>query len=246
MTQTPLTQSKDPLTLPQSIREITLTIAAKNLDPTLLSEQFLKFSGIVPNDLELARQPTLNPAGSQLMFKNGLGIVAQPRVVNFMETLTGKEIEDVSAPQVARQFIAKLPNAEYQGVTISPKCLIPFPNDPDGARKYITQTLLAPGSWQNFGKAPVQAGINFLYQFEGCQLNLNVNQAMLQIPDQKPVAAILFTGNFNYATDHPTPAERIKIIDQYLSAWQSDVQTFQQMIEERFMGNNQQPVSVFG
>lgn len=244
MTQSPQVQPSAPIALPKDIQEITITLAAKNLDPTLLSEQFLKFSGIVANDWELARPAVLNPGGSQIMFKNGLGIVAQPRLVNFMETMTGKTSGEVLAPEVARQFLAKLPHAEYQGLTISPKCLIPLPNNPDGGRKYITQNLLSPGPWQSFGKAPVRASVNFLYQFEGCQLNLSVNQATLQIPDQPSVSAILFTGNFNYPVDNPNVGDRLKTLEQYLSAWQKDVETFQAMVYERFMAQ-QQPESLF-
>ena len=80
MVATSSVQDANPSPFPlQDIQELSITIAAKELDPTLLSEQFLKFSGIVPNEWELARQPVLNPGGSQVMFKNGVGIVAQPR-----------------------------------------------------------------------------------------------------------------------------------------------------------------------
>ena len=73
MVATSSVQDANPSPFPlQDIQELSITIAAKELDPTLLSEQFLKFSGIVPNEWELARQPVLNPGGSQVMFKNGV------------------------------------------------------------------------------------------------------------------------------------------------------------------------------
>jgi hypothetical protein len=147
--------------------------------------------------------------------------------------------------EIARQFVQKLPNAEYLGLTISPKCLIPFLEQADGARKYITQTLLNPGPWQNFGNAPVQAGVNFLYQFEGCQLTLTINQALLQIPDQPSRQALLFSGNFTYRLEGQSSAERIPVLEQYLGAWQSDLQTFRSMIYDRFLAQ-QQPMTVFG
>ncbi|BFM38938.1 hypothetical protein [Synechocystis sp. LKSZ1] len=245
MTTVPSSPSTEASSLPKEIQEITLTLAVKELDPALLSEQFLKFSGIIPNEWELARPAVVGPNGSQLMFKNGLGIVAQPRVINFMETMTNKAVDDLAVAATTRQFVQKLPNAEYLGLTISPKCLIPFPDQADGARKYITQTLLNPGPWQDFGKAPVQAGVNFLYQFEGCQLTLNINQALLQIPDQPTLQALLFSGNFTYRLEAQTPADRIPVLEQYLGAWQSDLQTFRSMIYDRFLAQ-QQPMTVFG
>lgn len=43
----------------REIQEIAITLAAKNLNPAMLSEDFLKFSGIVPNEWELSKQPFL-------------------------------------------------------------------------------------------------------------------------------------------------------------------------------------------
>ncbi|WLT39347.1 hypothetical protein NON20_07295 [Synechocystis sp. B12] len=70
--------SQEPVTLPNEILEISISIAVKELDPTLVNEQFLKFSGIVPNEWELNQQPVVSKAGSQLVFKNGLSIVPNP------------------------------------------------------------------------------------------------------------------------------------------------------------------------
>jgi hypothetical protein len=245
MTTTSNTIAPETVKLPSEIQEISLTLAIAQLDPSMLTEQFLKFSGIVPNEWELARQPVVGKAGAQLVFKNGVSLVAQPRSVTFLEGINDKPIEAIAIAQLAQTFIEKLPNADYQGVTISPKTLIPLPDQADGARKFITETLLSPGSWQDFGKAPMQAGIDLLYQFEGCQLNLKVNQAVLQIPDHQPVSALLFSGNFNYRLDNPDPQERLKVASQYLVAWQSDLETFSGIVHERFLAQKQ-PETVFG
>lgn len=244
---TPISSNNAPaFKLPDDIQEVAITVAARNLDPTILNEQFLKFSGIIPEDWELARQPVLGPQGSQIVFKNGLAIVAQPRTVTFTETIGNRNISEILVAEMARQYASKLPKAEYQGLTISPKCLVPFADNADGARQYITQTLLAPGPWQDFGKAPVQAGVNFLYQFETCQLNLAINQATIQIPEQPNVAALLFAGNFNYPIENPSTEGRLALLGQYLEGWQSDLQTFRSMIYDRFLVQQSQPVSVFG
>jgi len=245
MTKTTNAAPPETVTLPSEIQEISLTLAIAQLDPSMLTEQFLKFSGIIPNEWELARQPMVGKAGAQLVFKNGVSLVAQPRSVTFLEGLNDKTLEAIAIAKLAQTFIQKLPNADYQGVTVSPKCLIPLPDQTDGARKFITGTLLAPGPWQDFGKAPVQAGIDLLYQFEGCQLNLKINQAVLQIPDRQPVSALLFSGNFNYRLDNPEPTERLKVASQYLDAWQSDMETFIGIVHERFLAE-QQPATVFG
>lgn len=244
MTSPSNTATPDTVKLPSEIQEISLTLAIAQLDPSMLTEQFLKFSGIIPNEWELARQPVVGKAGAQLVFKNGVSLVAQPRSITFLEGMNDKTVEAIAIAQIAQTFLEKLPNADYQGITISPKTLIPLPDQADGARKFITGTLLAPGPWQDFGKSPVQASVDLLYQFEGCQLNLKVNQAVLQIPDRQPVSALLFSGNFNYRLNNPDAKERIKVANQYLAAWQSDFETFAGIINERFLAQRQ-PETVF-
>jgi hypothetical protein len=237
--------SQEPVTLPNEILEISISIAVKELDPSLVNEQFLKFSGIVPNEWELNQQPVVSKAGSQLVFKNGLSIVAQPRSLTFLEGMNDKTAEVVTVGKVASAFVEKLPNAQYNGVVVTPKCLIPLPDQNDGARKFITGTLLASGAWQDLGKAPVQAAVEFTYLLEGCQFNLKVNQATLQIPDRQAVSALLFAGNFNYSLNNPNPQERVNVAKQYIEAWQSDLDTFRGIVHEKFLAE-QQPQTVFG
>ncbi|MGH2414087.1 MAG: hypothetical protein ACRDEA_10425, partial [Microcystaceae cyanobacterium] len=59
----------------REIQEIAINISAKNLNPTMLSEDFLKFSGIIPSDWELGKQPVLSPTLAQVSFQNGVSIV---------------------------------------------------------------------------------------------------------------------------------------------------------------------------
>ena len=246
MTTTNQPEAGTPAQLPKEIQEIAFTLAVKQFDPSMLTEQFVKFSGIIPNEWELARQPVANKAAAQLVFKNGVSIVAQPKNISFLEAMNAdKQPDAVVAAQVANTFAEKLPNADYQAVTISPKTIVPLPEQVDGARKFITERLLADGSWKNFGKASVRAGVDLLYQFESCQLNLKVNQAVLQIPEQQSVSALLFSGNFNYRLANPEPAERIKVAKQVLDAWQSDLETFSGIIHEHFLAE-QTPQTVFG
>jgi hypothetical protein len=44
-----------------AIQELALSLTAKNHSPTLLNSDFLKHSGIVPTNWELARPPIFSP-----------------------------------------------------------------------------------------------------------------------------------------------------------------------------------------
>jgi hypothetical protein len=217
----------------REIQELSIAIAAKNLNPALLTVDFLKYSGIVPGDWELNAQPVLNPNFSQVSFQNGISLVAQPRGITFIEVIGNPDRPDIQLPEIVRRFIDKLPLAEYQSLAIGPKSIVPFPGSPEAAREYITHTLLSPGPWQEFGKSPVQAGVNLLYQLESCQFALNINEAKLQLPDRRSMAAVLFSGNFTRTL--PEEGDRVALLGEYLDKWRSDLQAFREMVKEKFL-----------
>ena len=169
MTATNDNNSNQPLASLREIQELSIAITAKSLNPAMLTVDFLKYSGIVPPDWELNGQPVLNPNYAQVNFQNGISIVAQPRKITFVEIINSPDSLNLKLPEIVGLYLDKLPLAEYQALGIAPKSIVPLPSSPDAAKKYITETLLAPGPWHNFGTAPLQAGINLLYQLETSQ-----------------------------------------------------------------------------
>ena len=223
----------------QAIEEIGLTIAAKGFNPTMMSQNFLTMSGIISKDWELAQQPVLNPSTSQLSFKNGININAQPNIVTITESITQKKLEEVAAGEIATKLVAQLPYGEYLGYSFSPKMLLPFPKNPQQVRNYITGNLLASGPWQQIGKAPVQAGINLIYSLEHCQLNISIAEARLQQPQKPPMMAILFSGAFNYNLNNIEDyRERLSILNKAISSWANDFGQFREIITQKFLGSS--------
>ena len=220
----------------QSIEEVSIIIAAQDLTPTMLSQDFLKFSGIVPKEWELSQQPVLNPNIAQLNFTNGINITAQPRTITVSESLGNKKIEELNIEMVAGNYIEKLPHAEYVGLSCSPKILIPFPTAPETVRNYIGNTLLGSGAWKKIGRVPVQAGVNLMYLLDRCQLTMNISEARLQQPQKPPITAILFSGNFNYNVNpEDKQSDRAIQVTTFLNNWKSDFQEFRDIVNQKFL-----------
>ncbi len=217
------------------IEELAIIITAKNLTPTMMSQDFLKFSGIVPQDWQLAQQPILNPNLAQLNFQNGVNITAQPGTLSLSESLNNKTLQELSIAPIARQYVEKLPHAEYQGFSLNPKIVVPIPDNPAAIRYYFTQSLLNQGSWQDIGRGLIQANINLLYQLEKCQLSVSISQATLQAPQQNPLFAVLFSGNFNYNIVANNQQQKINQLAQAIQSWQDDFKTFRQIVSQKFL-----------
>ena len=219
------------------IEEVAIIISAKSLTPTMMSQEFLKSSGIIPQGWELAKQPVLNPSLAQLTFQNGVSIMAQPGTLNLSEPLTDKTLTEVSIAQIANQYITKLPHAGYQGFSLNPKIIVPVPDNPAAIRNYFTQSLFNPGSWQDIGKGLIQANINLLYQLEKCQLSMSISQATLQPPQQNPLFAVLFSGNFNYNVASDRPKHTNNQLIQAIQSWHMDFKTFREIVTHKFLDN---------
>jgi len=239
MTISNVASAIDSTSATEFIEEISIIIAAQDLTPTMMSQDFLKFSGIVPKDWELAQQPVLNPNFAQLNFKNGINLTAQPRTIAISESLSGKNLENISISQIASQYIEKLPHAEYMGLSFSPKILIPFPNSPESVRQYITGNLLGSGSWKEIGQVPVQAGINLMYLLDKCQLTINISEARLQQPQKPPITALLFAGSFNYnINSEDSQGEKINQLTKFINYWQTDLEAFRKIVNDKFLGSD--------
>lgn len=115
---------------------------------------------------------------------------------------------------------------------------MPLKGGPDSARRYITRTLLAPGSWQEIGKMPMQASLNLLYELDRCQLSLAINEASVQMQDQTAVPAVLFSGSFNYAVANTDQTDRLNQISKSIEHWDLDYSVFRELVEQRFLTSN--------
>ncbi len=206
-------------------------IAVKEIDPTLITPEFLKYSQVVPADWEVAGQPLRNFQGSQVTFQNGVSVIAQPQRISFAELAAEKETDALISAQLAVKLVDVLPSLNYVGVGINLRGYIDFGSDTRQARDFMFQNLLAPGAWKQLGNAPVQAGINLGYTFDDRRLNLTINEATLQTPDGQTSSIALFNGNFDYdvATTIATAAhtQRIK---QIVSNWQRDFELYKEVV----------------
>ena len=233
------------------IQELSIAVVAAKHNPTFLTLDFLKGSGIVPTDWEVARFALIDPQTGQLAFKNGINLVAQPGSITFSESLINqaignKAIEDVQIPTIARKYVEKLPQLDYKAISFNPRSFLTFESEAEenngnadtaenAARAYIVSKLLAPGSWLELGQQPVKATLKLSYMLDGQPFNLTIDEAKLQLADQPAQESILLTGNFPRKIAGNTSEEQLQGLYQWLDRWQQPLQTYRQTIEQRFL-----------
>ncbi|MEH1863766.1 MAG: hypothetical protein V7K69_01820 [Nostoc sp.] len=220
-----------------NIQEIAIAIVAKQYNPTILTPDFLKYSGIVPIEWELAQQPVLTNSNAQVVFQNGISIIAQVNRIIFTEVIATKESTDVEIPALVRKYVETLAQVDYQGVSINFRGHVFFEQPNNTARNYIFGTLLNPGPWHEFGIAPVQAAMRFNYTLEGTQMSLDINQGGLQLPDQTVRPIVLFTATFNHPIVQEEQSQRLAALSEIITNWRTDIEAYKELVNTKFLNS---------
>ena len=215
------------------IQELAIVITAKNYDPSLLNPNFLKYSGIIPEDWELARQPVVSNRASQIVFNNGIYIAAQPNRLMFVEALNNKEDKtEARIPQLARKYIEILRTIEYQALGINFRGYSTVTNTTVEENNYLIDKLIQPGEWQQCGTKPVKAGLNLLFSYDDKQLNVSVNEAGLKLPESEQVPVVLYSGNFHYDISEKEPENVLPSLNSIIDNWQQDLEIYTDVVSK--------------
>jgi hypothetical protein len=216
-----------------TVQELALVIAVNNHDPLMVGEAFLKQTGIIPSDWQLAQKPYLSQQATQLVFDNGMSIVAEPERIVFSQALAERELSTIKIGEIASKYAAILKKADYQSIGINFRSFIPQISY-EAAQTYISQYVLAPASWQQIGTAPVRTNVNLNFSLNGRQLTLSINPAAIQFPEREPMPVILFGGNFGYPLD---AADKLAQLTETIERWHVDLSEYQQLIDRHFLTN---------
>ncbi|MCU0536082.1 MAG: hypothetical protein MUD14_19510 [Hydrococcus sp. Prado102] len=215
-----------------NIVEFAIALNVVQYNPTLLHPSFLMASGIVPKDWEFAQQPQVSNRFSQIIFNNGVKIIAQPNRIVLVEAFTNQLEEKVEVSDIACRLIEALPNLEYQAVSNNFRGYISFAEENSGVRDYLFKGILAPGNWQEIGTAPIQTALNFLYTFEQKRLNLIINEASLQVSETDKVPSVLFSGNFDYDLKAKNSVERNIKLQEIVKDWHADKKIYREVVNQ--------------
>ncbi|ELS03019.1 hypothetical protein Xen7305DRAFT_00027370 [Xenococcus sp. PCC 7305] len=221
------------------IRDLSVVVAVRDHNPNMLTPDFLKGSGVVPTDWELARPPVLSSRTTKIVFKNGIKIEAKPGIITFSEGLIEpKTPHEIEITKLASKYTAALPNLDYRAVGINPRRFKTFGDHTQAAHRYLTEKILSPGVWQEVGETPIQAGINLVYTINGVPLRLSINEAKLQIPEKEAISAILFSGNFHHDLVGENGNDRLSALQNQLENWLKDWDSFQDILVNKFLDQN--------
>ena len=218
-----------------TVQELAIVIAAKDLKTSIISADFLKYSGIIPGEWELSLKPYFYNNGARFSFKNGVNIIAEPNRIIFAETVANKTKETIVIPGIASKFTQKLSNLDFQAVGINPRGFVAF-GEEDAANKFITQKLLSPGAWQEEGEEAIRASLNLVYRLKRAPLALNITEAALNQKDKK-IPIVIFSGSFSYQVIENSVEQKLGFVNQVVGNWFTDITAFSSLVNDKFLAD---------
>ncbi|GAA6619288.1 hypothetical protein [Scytonema sp. NUACC26] len=236
------------MNLQLTVQEAAIVTATKNNSHSFVNPEFLKCSGIVPKNWNLAQQPSYGQTASQVTFtdenQKTISIIAEQNRIIFLQQIGSSTLESLPIAGMAHKYVQTLPNVEYEAVGINPRGYVSFAGSPDAARLYIAETLLSPGAWQESGDSPMLASLNLVYKFQRAPFYLGITEAALRNEDETSTPIVMFSGSFSYELSGDSGAEKINSLHNCIDNWQVDLETYSDIINQKFLIKRTENVSV--
>ncbi|MEM6255386.1 MAG: hypothetical protein AAF821_20925 [Cyanobacteria bacterium P01_D01_bin.156] len=208
-------------------QDCAIAITAADLNPAMVNPAILRYSGVIPQDWEIAQKPVHTPQAVQITFNNGINLIAEGRQIVFAAALGRDTLLQLSS--VAQEYLRAFPNLQYKGVTFTARGYLPTEHPPG---RYICDTWLSSGAWQD---DCARAALNLVYPSEQAPLQLAVTEAMMKTKEDKTIAIVLFNGRYGYAAKGETPAERGQSLSSHFSNLSTDVEHYINIVNNKFV-----------
>jgi hypothetical protein len=216
------------------IGELSVVVAGRNHNPSILNPDFLKFNDIVPRDWQVAQPPICTEMISQVAFDNGVGVLSQQGKIVFSEPISADGGGSVEVPGVAQRYLRTVPHVSYQAVGINPKGHVAFASEA-AALECAKGTFLAKGPWLDFEGGIQQIAIKSAYNLEGRTLHMTIETGSFQRGDTKS-NVIIFAANFHHVVSGDNTKDCVASAIRQVGKWEEDVSTFRSFVENRILG----------
>lgn len=216
------------------MRQFELVLVVEKHNPIPLNPEFLKVKGIIPYHWEVAQPPTYTEGVALCVFQNGVYIAHRGNVIAFFEDARAKSLEELEVPEIVHGYVERFPQESYQAVGLNLEGHTTFDGQ-DMARSYLQETLLSGDRPHQSDQNLVQAIANFIYKLDRGVLTLTVRNTELKLSETENIPVILFAANFHRDLAEIPVEERLSVLSQTIKNWQLDVETYQEIVNKRFL-----------
>ena len=145
------------------LTEFSVVLLATSNNPSILNTDFLQYNDIVDASRQVLEPRISTPAFSQVRFKDGLTVTADPDRVIFAQTGDRLATEDIVCPEIAKRYVKTVPHVTYRAVGINPKG---FRRSEGKADDKVADALLDEGAWMSFKDIIPEIQLKAVYGYD--------------------------------------------------------------------------------
>ena len=209
--------------------EFSVVLAATSNNPSILNPDFLFHNGIVDASCEVKDPRISTPAFSQVVFKNGLVVKADPDRVIFEQRGTKLGVEEIICPDIANRYLNKVPHVPYRAVGINPKGHRPLEGK---AADKVADALIDQGTWLSFKDCTPEIQVKAIYRYTNRTIIMEIAGTEIAGQGPKQVPGLLFQANIHRDIQAANPTKRIQTISSIFSLWREDLGDFFSIVDK--------------
>jgi len=205
-----------------TLTELSIVIAATQVDPSILNPDFLRYNEIVDSRWQVQDPRISTPAFSQVTYSDGLVVTADPERVIFVQSTVGLKPEEIACPQIARRYVELVPHI-YKAVGINPKGL---------RRSYaegtfrVADALVDQGAWLSFNDAAPDVQLKAVYRFGSRTITVDITETRAHAGSSGESSDLLFQANIHRDITESNPQKRIHDLLSIIDSWRKDLSDF--------------------
>lgn len=206
--------------------ELSIVIVAQSNNPTILNPDFLHHNGIVDRRwaLDEAFPPLTSPVMSQVAFKGGFVVRANPANVSFTLTVPDDESATLDAePCVdsAKGYLKTVPHVPYIALGVNPKAV-----ERNSAPDRVSNALKPVGDWMTFQSVAPRFELKATYEYGDKTTTFSVAEEQ---------TGASYQANIHRDVTGFNQQMRVNTMLATLDAWQSDLADFLSLAERSLL-----------
>lgn len=208
------------------ITHFSVVVLAQSHNPTILNPDFLRNTGIVHADYKI-KNFICTPPVAQVVYEEGISIIAEFEKIQFIDELLGRRPEDSSIPQIAVDYIGKLPYVNYTAAGINFAGHKRF-SDHGLVRDFIRNTFVQDGPWIDKSEI-TDIGLNFVYSSGNVKRNVNINPGEYKKTEDHASPIVMIRYNHHLEAPNNTAS-----ISEFILDWKKALMQYMQFNENIF------------
>jgi hypothetical protein len=174
---------------------VSVVVLANIHNPSILHPAFLGSQGIIPpKGFELAEPPICTPPFSVVKYRNGITFTVESTKLQVLQAPPPPELKDSPVPELAANYISKLPHVRYTAVGINISVFLKHP-EPE---KFLIERFLVASNCNVDSLLLRSTSLRFVYSVNGYSLSLSFDPGSSVYEESSgPSKGIIVNANYH-------------------------------------------------